>query len=715
MHIVDRRLNPGGKSLANRQRFIRRAKSLIRKAVHESTANRSIKDADEAGEVSLPAQGVHEPAFRRGGSGGIRDHLLPGNKEYIPGDTIPRPPSGGGGSGSEGSPDGDGQDDFRFALSRDEFVDLFLEDLELPDLAKRRVADTEALSWSRAGYSVSGSPANLALMRTVRNGLSRRIALRRPKTEELVRLREEINALEEGDPRRIELEEELDRKLRRSTLIPYIDPLDVRYKRFESHPKPVAQAVMFCLMDVSGSMTEHMKDLAKRFYILLYIFLRRKYKRVEVVFIRHTHQAQEVDEDTFFHSPETGGTVVSTALDEMRRVVAERYSPDSWNIYAAQASDGDNTASDNERTANLLTHHILPISQYYAYLEVGRELGTLPARIHPTRQRSVADLQRDLPRGRADGDAKSQPPTGHLPRLPRVVRPQAGPSRSRDHMNYINPNTVRPLFEGADWEFSTVQRAFAAIETIALGELGLDVYPNQIEVISAEQMLDAYSSVGMPLFYKHWSFGKHFARHEGMYRAGMQGLAYEIVINSNPCISYIMEENTATMQALVIAHAAFGHNHFFKNNYLFRQWTDADGILDYLEFAKSYITKCEERHGEAAVERLLNSAHALMSQGVHRYPRRRTLDLRSEERRQRERREHEEQVFNDLWRTIPTKGAAKVDPTVVERRRALLQLPQENVLFFSKRPRRGSRPGSAKFCGSCATSRSTSIRRARRR
>jgi uncharacterized sporulation protein YeaH/YhbH (DUF444 family) len=378
MQIIDRRLNPGGKSLANRQRFIRRAKSLIRKAVHESTASRSIKDADEAGEVSLPAQGVHEATFRRGQAGGVRDYLLPGNKEYVRGDTIPRPPPGAGGSGSEGSPDGDGQDDFRFALSRDEFVDLFLEDLELPDLAKRRVVDTEALSWSRAGYSVTGSPANLAVMRTVRNSLSRRIALKRPSSDELARLREEIGALAEDDPRRAELEEELERKLRRSGVIPFIDPIDVRYRRFESHPKPVAQAVMFCLMDVSGSMTEHMKDLAKRFYVLLYIFLRRKYKRVEVVFIRHTHQAQEVDEDTFFHSPETGGTVVSTALEEMRRVMAERYSPDSWNIYAAQASDGDNTASDNDRTANLLTHSILPYCQYYAYLEVGRDSEHFP-------------------------------------------------------------------------------------------------------------------------------------------------------------------------------------------------------------------------------------------------------------------------------------------------------------------------------------------------
>ena len=231
----------------------------------------------------------------------------------------------------------------------------------------------------------------------------------------------------------------------------------------------------------------------------------------------------------------------------------------------------------------------------------------------------------------------------------------------------------RPLFEGADWEFGTIQRCHDEIEKIALEEMGLDVYTNQIEVIGTEQMLDAYSSIGMPLFYKHWSFGKHFARNEAMYRAGMQGLAYEIVINSNPCISYIMEENTAMMQTLVIAHAAFGHNHFFKNNYLFQQWTDANGILDYLEFAKDYIMSCEERYGEAAVERLLDAAHALMNHAVHKYPRKRATDLRSEEKRERERREHDEKVFNDLWRTVPGKENTRQDPTAAEQRKALLR------------------------------------------
>jgi stage V sporulation protein R len=242
--------------------------------------------------------------------------------------------------------------------------------------------------------------------------------------------------------------------------------------------------------------------------------------------------------------------------------------------------------------------------------------------------------------------------------------------------------TAERLFPGADWDFLTLQRIHDACERIARSELGLDVYPNQIEVITAEQMLDAYSSVGMPLFYKHWSFGKHFAFHEASYRKGLMGLAYEIVINSSPCISYLMEENTATMQALVIAHAAFGHNHFFKNNYLFKQWTDADGILDYLEFAKTYVAQCEERQGRLAVEQTLDAAHALMSHGIDRYPGKKKLDLRAEEKRAGKRRLHEESVFNDLWRTVPAGPIKSAELLSTERRCKLLGLPQENLLYF---------------------------------
>jgi spore cortex formation protein SpoVR/YcgB (stage V sporulation) len=241
---------------------------------------------------------------------------------------------------------------------------------------------------------------------------------------------------------------------------------------------------------------------------------------------------------------------------------------------------------------------------------------------------------------------------------------------------------VERLYHGADWDFATIQRIHDACAEIARSELGLDVYPSRIEVITAEQMLDAYSSVGMPLYYKHWSFGKHFAHQEASYRKGLMGLAYEIVINSSPCIAYLMEENTATMQTLVIAHAAFGHNHFFKNNYLFRQWTDADGILDYLDFAKGYVAQCEERHSTLAVERTLDAAHALMSHGVDRYPGKKTLDLRAEENRAKERRSHEESAFNDLWRTVPTGPTKSPSVLSAERRRALLGLPQENLLYF---------------------------------
>src|SRR5216684_6354328 len=211
-----------------------------------------------------------------------------------------------------------------------------------------------------------------------------------------------------------------------------------------------------------------------------------------------------------------------------------------------------------------------------------------------------------------------------------------------------------PLFTGPNWDFGSLRRVYEAIERIAFDDLGLDIYPVQIEVITSEQMLDAYSSVGLPLMYRHWSFGKRFAYHETLYRKGLQGLAYEIVINSNPCICYIMEENSMTMQTLVIAHAAFGHNHFFKNNYLFRQWTDANGILDYMEFAKSYIARCEDMYGEAAVERVLDAAHALKEHGVNRYAHRSKLNLADERQRIEDRRAHEEATYNFFWNDTAT-------------------------------------------------------------
>lgn len=380
MHIIDRRLNPGGKSLVNRQRFLRRAKAAVQKAVRDSLKDRSIKDLEREGEVSIPRGGIGEPVLRRSIRGGNREFVLPGNKEYLEGDRIPRP-DGGGGSGSQAG-SGDGEDDFRFVLSREEFLDLFLDDLELPDLAKRKLTGEDVEGIRRAGYATIGSPSNLSVPRTMQRALSRRLALGRPSRGELERLEAEIADLEAREPLSPEdaarldgLREERTRLVRRRALISYIDPVDLRFRRFEPVPRPVAQAVMFCLMDVSGSMSEHMKDLAKRFFALLHLFLTRSYRHVEVVFIHHTDRAAEVDEETFFYSTVSGGTKVSSALDELLAVAAARYRVEDWNIYVAQASDGDNLSSDNPKTVGLMEERILPMAQYVAYLEVGREDG----------------------------------------------------------------------------------------------------------------------------------------------------------------------------------------------------------------------------------------------------------------------------------------------------------------------------------------------------
>ena len=368
MNIVDRRLNPRGKAIENRQRFLRRGKAVVQQAVKQSLQNRNIKDVMAGGEVSIPLDGMEEPSLRRGG-GGTRDHVLPGNRTFVEGDLLPRPRGGGGGRPDKAG-EGDGEDSFRFVLTREEFLNVFLDDLELPDLAKRRLTETEHESLTRAGYSVSGSPANISVTRTTRLALMRRMALRRPRPEERAELDAEIADCTD-DELRLALEAKVKALEAKARRIPYIDPVDVRYRRFDTEPKPVARAVMFCLMDVSSSMSEHMKDLAKRFYMLLYIFLSQRYRRVEIVFIRHTDRAEEVDEDTFFHSPATGGTLVSSALEVMQSVIAKRYSPEDWNIYAAQASDGDNSYSDDAATERLLKDAILPVSQYFAYLEVG--------------------------------------------------------------------------------------------------------------------------------------------------------------------------------------------------------------------------------------------------------------------------------------------------------------------------------------------------------
>ena len=374
MHIVDRRLNPKAKSLGNRQRFLRRAKHEIREAVRDSLRKRKVSDVDGGEDVRIRSKSLREPSFGLGREQGERDYVLPGNKEFSPGDVIRKPESGGGGAGNKGSADGEGEDEFVFSLTREEFLDIFFEDLQLPNLIKARLKTMKSAESMRAGFTTDGPPAKLNRVRTIRKSLARRIALRRPRMAELEELEAEIAEAEAADPRDDKHIEDLKGRLHtlkyQRKVVGYIDPLDLTYNRTERRPKPKTQAVMFCLMDVSASMTEDLKELSKRFFMLLHLFLTRHYSEVDIVFIRHTTKAQEVDEDTFFRATETGGTVISSALDEMLRVVRDRYPVNDWNIYAAQASDGHNFDDDMGRCMDMLENDILPICQYYAYIEV---------------------------------------------------------------------------------------------------------------------------------------------------------------------------------------------------------------------------------------------------------------------------------------------------------------------------------------------------------
>jgi uncharacterized sporulation protein YeaH/YhbH (DUF444 family) len=377
MHIVDRRLNPKGKSHANRQRFVRVAKSELKDAVERALQKRGISDVASGEKVAIPTKRINEPRFRHAPTGGKREYVLPGNKEFVQGDTVPRPQQGGGEGGSEAADSGESEDDFQFVLNRDEFLDILFDDLELPDLEKTKLKEALTFKHTRAGFTTTGTPSSLNIVRTMRHSLARRITMHRPKRAEVERMGKEIAELEARSDLSTDEKEQLAEKKalharleRKLKATPYVDPVDLRFNRFEPTPQPSTQAVMFCLMDVSGSMSEYMKDLAKRFFLLLHLFLKSKYEHVDIVFIRHTSEAKEVDEETFFHSRESGGTVVSTALREMQRVVEERYPPEDWNIYAAQASDGDNFSSDTETCGDLMANVIMPLCQYFAYIEV---------------------------------------------------------------------------------------------------------------------------------------------------------------------------------------------------------------------------------------------------------------------------------------------------------------------------------------------------------
>ncbi len=373
VRIVDRRNDSKRKSSVNRSRFIRRFKGQIRKAVADAISKRGITDIDDGEKIGIPAKDISEPHFQHMRGGVWRD-VLPGNDRFLSGDEAERPGGGAGGTGSQGSPEGEGTDDFAFALSREEFLGIFFDDLELPNLVKTQLVRIDEYKRVRAGYTNTGVPTNINIVRSMRGATGRRIAVGAPYRKALRELRERLAHLEaagEGNSAEAgEVRQKIERLLRRIERVPFIDDFDLRYNNRIRIPVPATQAVMFCLIDVSGSMDEQKKQIAKRFFMLLYLFLTRSYEHIEVVFIRHHTEAEEVSEDEFFHAQDSGGTVVSSALKLMHRIIAERYASSAWNIYGAQASDGENWDSDSPVCREILDKQIVPLVQYFAYIEI---------------------------------------------------------------------------------------------------------------------------------------------------------------------------------------------------------------------------------------------------------------------------------------------------------------------------------------------------------
>lgn len=372
--LIDRRSNAGKKSTVNRQRFLRRYKNQIKRAVSDAIGKRSITEIDQGEQITIPAKDISEPVFHRG-QGGYIDRVLPGNDNFITGDRVKRPEQGGGqGSGGNASDSGEGEDSFVFELSREEFLELYFEDLELPDLIKKELARLSAFKSVRAGVSTSGIPNNINILRSMKQATGRRVALAAPYKRQLKAAEEELAAAladaHADQCIRLKLEQDIAFLKKKIQNVPFIDTIDLRYNNRVRIPKPSTQAVMFCVMDVSGSMDEAKKDIAKRFFILLYMFLTKNYEKIELVFIRHHTSAKEVNEEEFFYSRETGGTVVSSALELLNTIIDARYPAQAWNIYVAQASDGDNWNADSPYCQELLQEKIMPLLQYFAYIEI---------------------------------------------------------------------------------------------------------------------------------------------------------------------------------------------------------------------------------------------------------------------------------------------------------------------------------------------------------
>jgi uncharacterized sporulation protein YeaH/YhbH (DUF444 family) len=374
-YFIDRRLNGKNKSLVNRQRFMQRYKKHIKQAVAEAVNKRSITDMERGENISIPSQDTHEPIISHG-QGGQQNRIYPGNKEFAAGDKIDKPKGGGGSGSGKASNSGEGEDEFSFYISKEEFLNYIFEDLALPNMMKKALSTQDEFETRNAGFVTEGSANNLSIVRSMRNAHARRIALSAGKKRKVKELLAEQKVLESNpdgfkhQARLLALTEEIAILQARIKKVPYLDTFDLRYRSQVKYPVPTSKAVMFCLMDVSGSMTQDIKEIAKRFYILLYLFLQKNYDKIELVFIRHHTSAKEVTEEEFFYSRETGGTIVSSALKLMHEIVQERYSASEWNIYAAQASDGDNWDDDSPKCASLLTHSILPEVQYFSYIEI---------------------------------------------------------------------------------------------------------------------------------------------------------------------------------------------------------------------------------------------------------------------------------------------------------------------------------------------------------
>ena len=374
-HFIDRRLNGKNKSTVNRQRFIRRYKKQIKEAVSDAINKRSVTDSTSGESISIPQRDISEPTFHQG-KGGNKKQIHPGNDQFATGDKIERPKGGqGDGSGQgEASDSGEGQDEFVFSISKDEYLDLLFEDLELPNLQENQLDKLVQMKTHRAGFCSEGMPSNIDIVRSLQGSLARRVAMSAGKKRRLADLEAQLKILihePHSDKAAVALlQKEINLVKQQIKAVPFIDNYDLRFRNYEKRPHPTSKAVMFCIMDVSGSMDQATKDMAKRFYILLYQFLTRSYKDIEVVYIRHHTQATEVDEQTFFYSQETGGTIVSSALKLMDKIIKERYNADEWNVYAAQASDGDNWADDTPHCGQILRNSILDAVRYFAYIEI---------------------------------------------------------------------------------------------------------------------------------------------------------------------------------------------------------------------------------------------------------------------------------------------------------------------------------------------------------